>query len=66
MVQIVKFAADWVTFEHEGKCYSINSENEFDCQELSEIARMSFDQVKQKYTLECNNDDDESRSCSCC
>jgi hypothetical protein len=66
VVQIIKFAADWITFEHEGKCYSINSENEFGSQELSEIAHMSFDEVKKKYSLECDNDDKESNSCSCC
>ena len=66
MVQIVKFATDWVTFEHEGKCYSINSEYEFDPQELSAIGLMTFDEVKNKYNLECDSDGDESNSCSCC
>lgn len=65
MVQIVKFAPDWVTFEHEGKCYSINSDYEFDSGELSEIASMSFDEVKAKYNLTCDNADDETHSCSC-
>ena len=66
VVQIVKFAPDWVTFEHKGKCYSISSKNEFDSGELSEIARMSFEEVKAKYNLTLDSDDDESHSCSCC
>jgi len=66
VVQIVKFASNWIIFEHEGKCYSINSENEFDYQQLSEIARMSFDEVKKKYNLECDSDDNKSSCCSCC
>lgn len=66
MVQIVKFSTDWVTFEYEGKCYSISSDFEFDSEALSEIARMSFDEVKAKYNLRCDSNDDESNSCSCC
>ncbi len=65
MVQIVKFAPDWLTFEHEGKCYSISSDCEFNSMELSEIARMSFDEVKAKYDITCDSNDDETHSCSC-
>ena len=65
MVNIVKFTPDYVTFEHEDKCYSISSDYEFDPMELSEIASMSFDEVKAKYNLTCESDDDESHSCSC-
>ena len=66
MVQIVKFSTDWVTFEYEGKCYSISSNCEFDSEALSEIARMSFDDIKAKYKLTYDSDDDESSYCSCC
>jgi hypothetical protein len=66
VVQIVKFAPNWVTFEYEGKCYSISSDHEFDPKALSEIAHMSFDEVKAKYNLRCDSNDDESNSCSCC
>jgi hypothetical protein len=59
VVQIIKFAPDWVTFEHEGKCYSISSDYEFDSRELSEIARMSFDEVKAKYNLTFDSVGDE-------
>ena len=65
MVQIVKFAADSITFEHNGKCYSISPDYEFNAVELSKIAGMSFDEVKAKYNLRCDNNDDESNSCSC-
>jgi hypothetical protein len=65
VVNIVKFTPDSVTFEHEGKCYSINPEYEFKAVELSEIAGMSFDEVKAKYGVICDNNDDESNSCSC-
>jgi hypothetical protein len=58
VVQIVKFAPDWVTFEHEGKCYSISSDYEFSFEDLSEITRMSFDEVKAKYDLSCESDDE--------
>ncbi len=65
MVQIVKCAPDSVTFEHEGKCYSVSPSYEFSAVELSEIAGMSFDEVKAKYSITCDNNDDESNSCSC-
>jgi hypothetical protein len=65
VVQIVKFASDSVTFEHKGKCYSISPNYEFNAVELSEIANMSFDEVKAKYGITCDNNDDESNSCSC-
>jgi len=65
VVQIVKFTVDWVTFEHEGKCYSISSDYAFNSNELAEIASMSFDEVKAKYNLMCDSKDDESHLCSC-
>jgi hypothetical protein len=65
VVQIVKFTPDSVTFEHKGKCYSIGSDYEFSSSELPEIANMSFDEVKAKYKLTRDSDDDESHSCSC-
>lgn len=65
MVQIIKFAPDWVTFEHEGKCYSISSDYEFGSKELSEIERAPFDEIKAKYGLKLESDGSESNSCSC-
>ena len=65
MVQIIKFAPDWVAFEHEGKCYSISSDCEFGPEELSEIERAPFDEIKAKYALTLENDGSESNSCSC-
>ena len=65
MVHIVKFAPDGVTFEHEGKCYSISPDYEFSSKELSEIADMSFNEVIAKYNLNRDSNDDESHSCSC-
>jgi hypothetical protein len=66
MVQIVKFASDWVVFEHEDKCYFITCDHEFDSRELSEIAQMSFDQIKKKYKVTLDSNEDESSYCSCC
>ncbi len=66
MVQILKFTPEWVTFEHEGKCYSINFDHEINHRELSEIAKMTFEEVRKKYNLECDSEDAESGSCSCC
>jgi hypothetical protein len=65
VVQIVKFTSDSVTFEHKGVCYSIGSDYEFSSSELSEIANMSFDEIKAKYNLTRDSDDDEPHSCSC-
>lgn len=59
VVQIIKFASNWVTFVHEGRSYSIDSEREFDFQELGEIATMSYDEVKKKYKVELESEDDE-------
>jgi hypothetical protein len=55
VVQIIKFAADWVMFEHEGRSYSIDSEREFDFHELGEIEDMSFEEVKKKYRVELDS-----------
>ena len=66
MVQIVKFAPNWVTFEYEGKCYSVSSDHGFDSEALSEITRMSFDEVKAKYNPKCDSNDEGSDYCSCC
>ena len=65
VVQIVKFTPDSVTFEHEGKCYSISPDYEFNAVELSEIINMSFDEIKAKYGITSDSDDEESNSCSC-
>jgi len=65
VVQIVKFALNWVTFEHAGKCYSFSSDYELDSEALSKITHMSFDEVKAKYSLTCDSYD-QSDSCSCC
>ena len=45
VVQILKFNPEYVTFEHEGKCYSITSDCEFSLRESSEIGGISFDEV---------------------
>ena len=60
MVQIVKFASDWVVFEHEDKCYFITCDHEFDSRELYEIAQMSFDQIKKKYKVTLDRKEEES------
>ncbi len=57
VVQIIKFASEWLTFEHNGKCYSISSKTEFNSKELSEVARMTFDEVKAKYELSIDSDE---------
>lgn len=64
MVQIIKFSSDWVTFEYEGKCYSIHSKDEISPQELSKISCMTLNEVKRKYKL--TYDSTEGNTCRCC